>query len=577
MSNTTDNNEKPPVLVYGRVSTKNQDSRSQIVRCEEYCERHGYNVEEIFQDKYTGGGDFMNRPAMRELLEYIDKNAHKNYIVLFDDLKRFARDVRFHLKLRSHLDARNVTPKCLNYNFDDSPEGRFMETIHTANAELEREQNRRQVVQKQQARLIAGYNAFRAPIGYTKHKDPVHGTIDRPNETGEILKEALIKFSTGELQMQMDVAVFLKEKGVFGKQDAEKYLDTVRSFIENPFYAGYIEHKEREVSRRKGHHEPLISLEIFERNQVRLNKKSNTKRVRRDINPLFPLRGCVNCELCNKKITAAPSRGNGGVYYKYFCNNKQCPLRGMDIRKSANADELHKQFEAFVQEQEPTEEVVDLTLALFTEIWEDEIKNCDHYKKQQQTEKKNLEQEIDGLIEREGSPRISETLRNRYEKKIEVLDKKVTEIDVLLNKKDGASIPYRTAGEKVFGMLKSPYKIWASSDIYQKQKLFYFIFEENIQYHPVEGFRTTKMSMPIRLFREIEHCNSFDVDPTGLEPATSGMQNRRSSQMSYGPLTQKCYYESFVSKLCKLEKNALTASLCALHQISTNMIRSRQA
>ena len=517
MSKIKDNKEKLDVLVYVRVSTKSQDPRSQIVRCQEYCEKHGYNIEETFQDKYSGGGDFMNRPAMRELLAHIDMNAHKNYIVLFDDLKRIARDVQFHIKLRSHLDARDVTPKCLNYNFDESPEGRYMEVIHAAGAELEREQNRRQVIQKQQARLIAGYNAFHAPLGYDKHKkDPIHGTIDKPNKKGVILKEAFIKFSTGELQMQIDVAKFLKEKGVVANQDAEKYLDTVRSLLENVFYAGYIENKKRDVSRRKGHHEPLISLEIYERNQARLNRKSNTKRVRRDINPDFPLRGCVNCELCNKKLTGAPSKGNGGTYYKYFCTNKRCALREMDIIKSTEADDMHEQFKNFVKEQEPIDEVVDLVLSLFGEIWDDETKNREHHKKQQHSEKKNIEKEIDRLIELASSPRISETVRGRYEKKIEGLDKKVADIDILLNKKEDTSIPYRTAGEKVFGMLKSPYKIWASSDIYQKQKLFYFIFEENIQYHPVEGFRTTKMSVPIRLFREIEHCNSLDVEMAGI-------------------------------------------------------------
>jgi DNA invertase Pin-like site-specific DNA recombinase len=113
-----------------------------------------------FPDSFTGAGDFMKRPAMKALLAYVDANPHKKYVVIFDDLKRFARDVEFHIKLRAAFKARDVLLVCLNYNFDESPEGRFSETIMAAQAELERHQNRRQVIQKQKARLEAGYWTF---------------------------------------------------------------------------------------------------------------------------------------------------------------------------------------------------------------------------------------------------------------------------------------------------------------------------------------------------------------------------------------------------------------------------------
>jgi len=47
--------------------------------------------------------------------------------------------------------------------------------------QLERQQNQRQVIQKQQARLRNGYWAFRAPLGYKKIRNDLHGTIDYTN------------------------------------------------------------------------------------------------------------------------------------------------------------------------------------------------------------------------------------------------------------------------------------------------------------------------------------------------------------------------------------------------------------
>src|SRR3989338_9409684 len=152
-------------LVYARVSSKKQEMegtglQSQEGRCINDLKTIGVSYIKSFPDSFTGGGDFMKRPAMKELLEYIDARPHKKFVVVFDDLKRFARDVEFHLKLRTAFRARDVILRCLNYNFDESPEGRFAELIMAGQAELERHQNSRQVSQKMKARLEAGYWSF---------------------------------------------------------------------------------------------------------------------------------------------------------------------------------------------------------------------------------------------------------------------------------------------------------------------------------------------------------------------------------------------------------------------------------
>src|SRR2546427_30859 len=92
-------------LLYCRVSSLKQKAEghgleSQEFRCRERSNQKGYIYEKTFLDSFSGGGDFMKRPAMRELLAYIDANPDKQYVVIFDDLKRFARDVIFHWTLR---------------------------------------------------------------------------------------------------------------------------------------------------------------------------------------------------------------------------------------------------------------------------------------------------------------------------------------------------------------------------------------------------------------------------------------------------------------------------------------------
>jgi site-specific DNA recombinase len=219
-------------LVYVRVSSKKQETegsgrKSQEERCVHELKCLGIPLGKTFPDTYTGGGDFMKRPAMRELLAFIDANPHKKFVVVFDDLKRFARDVEFHLKLRAVFRARNVILCCLNYNFDESPEGRFAEVVMAGQAELEREQNKRQVIQKQKARLENGYWPFPAPQGYyMKRKDPIHGTILEygDKKTRELITEALEGFASGRYDKIIDVKKFLQDNRYLGK----KYVCRIR-------------------------------------------------------------------------------------------------------------------------------------------------------------------------------------------------------------------------------------------------------------------------------------------------------------------------------------------------------------
>lgn len=157
-------------VIYCRVSSTKQKLEgsgleSQEQRCRAYADEKGYVVEAVFPDDVSGGGDFMRRPGMVALLSYLDAQKGKPYAVIFDDLKRFARDTEFHLKLRREFAKRGAIIECLNFRFEDTPEGKFIETVIAAQGELEREQNRRQVVQKMKARVESGFWVFRAPVG----------------------------------------------------------------------------------------------------------------------------------------------------------------------------------------------------------------------------------------------------------------------------------------------------------------------------------------------------------------------------------------------------------------------------
>lgn len=186
-----------PAVIYCRVSSKSQEDlghglESQETRCRQHASAKGYAVEAVFPDTITGGGDFMKRPGMVALLSFLDAQPDRQYVVIFDDLKRFARDTRFHLDLRDAFRKRDAVIDCLNFKIDETPEGEFIETIMAAQSALERKQNGRQVSQKMKARMQGGYWVHKAPIGYRYETVKGQGKVLVPDEPlAGIITEAL--------------------------------------------------------------------------------------------------------------------------------------------------------------------------------------------------------------------------------------------------------------------------------------------------------------------------------------------------------------------------------------------------
>ncbi|HEY1041128.1 MAG TPA: recombinase family protein [Candidatus Paceibacterota bacterium] len=500
-------------LVYARVSSKRQEMegsglQSQEGRCISDLNVIGVPHKKTFQDSFTGGGDFMRRPAMRELIAYIDAHPHKEFVVVFDDLKRFARDVEFHLKLRAAFKARNVLLRCLNYNFDESPEGKFAEIIMAAQSELERHQNSRQVIQKQRARLEAGYWPFGGKKGYLIVKSPMHGKYAIPDPIqGIVLKEALEGFATGIFVRKVDACAFLVEHGFWKKQKPARYIDKFAAILKDPFYVGDVEYLPWEVERRPGKHEGIISSNTFQLIQKRLGKSEIGKQIRVDISDDFPMRGITVCGSCNMHLTAAWSKGRKGHYAYYFCQNTSCVC----YRKSIKKKDIEDGFATVLKKNILKDEVDKLLLTVFDRVWGEESSNIKKQHANKEVEKERLEEKIRGLTDI-AFKTISDEVRGAYEQQIEESVKELKKIKEESVQKVDLDVPYRTALTKAKTFLKTPYIAWENSSTLEKQQLFYFVFDQKIPYEINQGYRTTEIPSAIRLFEEFATANPLDVE-----------------------------------------------------------------
>lgn len=524
---SADNFQYEKAIIYCRVSSDRQKIEghgleSQEKRCRDYADSKGYQVslERVFKDGYTGGGDFSKRPAMSALIEYIDERPYEKFVLIFDDLSRFARDTESHLKMRALFQSREVKLECLNYDFNDSPEGKFAETVLAASNELVKETNRRQSIQKQRARLMSGYWAFGGKKGYQIVKDKTHGKLAVPDEfEAPIMREAFEKFANGNFRRKVDVCRFLVEKKFWTKQKPERYIDKITDYLRDPFYAGFIHYPKWDVQMIEAKHQAIITLEIHEKIQKRLNSEEAGKRIRVDTSEDFPLRGLVLCSHCDNPLTAAWSKGTGGKYAYYFCQNTDCELKRKSIRKK----DIEEDFVSLLKNYQMTHSTEKLISLVFDRVWGEEVADIKKQEIVLDRKCKDLEDKISQLTDlliNSNSP----NLKKVYEEQIEVTHKELEEYRSYGSlKESNLEVPYRTALEKATGMLKSPYKVWVSLDAIEKQKLFFFIFDDKLKYAKNEGYRTNNLPCSVRLFEEFVQENSQDVEMVGVEPTSELM------------------------------------------------------
>lgn len=466
--NDTTKTEAQKALLYCRVSSAKQREEghgldSQEHRCRQYAAMQGYMVEQVFPDDVSGGGDFMNRPGMVALLAYLDEHDDENYVVIFDDLKRFARDREFHFKLRGALAMRGAEVECLNFRFEDTPEGEFIETVFAAQGQLERLQNARQTKQKMRARVDKGYFIFgTAPLGYAYEKQPDGGKMLAPVEpNASIMKEALEGFACGRFQSAAEVQRFLESFPSTARNNSRGgiHLQSVHTLMRSPIYAGYMTIKKWNIHLKPARHKALISFATWQKVQERLDGISVAP-ARKDFNEDFPLRGCIECDSCGHPMTAAWAKGRNALYPYYFCQNKGCT----ECRKSIRKEKVEGDFEAFLKALQPAPCLFQMAYAMMADRWNAVMEGLGARAADAKAEIAKLEKKtakLVGLVLDADSP----ALITAYEGQI----RKLEERKALLKENAAKSCVRPASFEETYrtacAFLANPWKLWDSGNL----------------------------------------------------------------------------------------------------------------
>ncbi|GFE49968.1 hypothetical protein So717_17210 [Roseobacter cerasinus] len=458
----------------------------------------------------------MKRPGMVALLSYLDAQKGKPYVVIFDDLKRFARDTEFHIKLRKAFAMRGAKVECLNFRFEDTPEGKFIETIIAAQGELEREQNGRQTLQKMKERMKRGYWVFPAPMGYKYEKDGSHGKLlVRDEPLASVIEEALNGYALGRFGTQAEVQRFLQDQPVFPKgRNGAVHPQRVTNLLTRPIYAGMIEHPPWGITLRQGHHAGLISASTLQRIQERRTGVAKVP-MRADINRDFVLRGAVCCGDCGVPYRSAWSQGKRKKYAYYVCQTKNCASYGKSIAR----DKLEGEFEELLQNITPTKPAFALARRMFRIAWDQQIESVEQGRKELQTQIKATARKSEEILDKIVGT-TNERLATSLEKRFNELELNKAALEEKLQNQGQPRRSFEEALEHTLKFLANPWKAWEKGSFELRRAILKLVLTAPLHYHRDKGPRTPEIAFPFNALAE-NHAGKLNmVPPHGLEPRT---------------------------------------------------------
>lgn len=418
--------------------------------------------------------------------------------------------------MRQKLAAYNAAVECLNFKFEETPEGKFVETVIAAQGELERHQIRRQTIQKMKARVEQGFYVFKVPVGYRYEKSKGQGKVLMKDERlASIVQEALMSYASGRFQLQVEVKRFLEQHTDFPRDGkGEVRNQQVTDILTRPVYAGLVEAPAWGVTLRQGRHEPLISVETYQRIQDRLAGALKAP-ARKDLDVDFPLRGAVVCGCCETPLTACWSAGRSGRYAYYLCFDRGCS----EYRKSVRREVIEGEFAALLKRLEPSDGLFSAARAMLKDIWEHRLASGQTRAAVVKTELKKLERQIEQFLDRIAEAEVPSVV-TAYERRIRKLEEQKL---ILGEKLAGCGRPVRSFDETVrtaLEFLANPWKLWSSERLEDKRSVLKLTFASRLAYTRNRGFRTADLSLPFKILGSFSSAKIEMASPRGFDQWT---------------------------------------------------------
>ena len=337
-------------LIYTRVSTQEQAKEGQSIDAQikisnTYAKENKIAIVDIYKDGGKSGSN-TNRAGLQDMLARITNDKAIDCVLVMDT-DRLARNTLDHLSIKALLKKHDVQLISISQPMiDDSPEGRFIDTVLAGANALQSQITGRKTSKVMEEKAKAGWWPDKAPIGYQNTINPnptsnLDKRIITPHpQTGPIVTQIFKDYATGTFSTDSLVKK-VNSLGLTNNQSRKIAASTMNRVLNSPMYYGVIPWKDKLYP---GKHKPLTSKTIWDICQQIMDV--HNQHANRTRKYSYLLRGFVYCVNCHHRLWAAPSKKMAFNYY--YCH--KCG-KGTYV----DVPVLEKQIEKWVGQLEVTD------------------------------------------------------------------------------------------------------------------------------------------------------------------------------------------------------------------------------
>lgn len=324
----------PAYFLYARKSTESEDRQvqsieSQVKELTDYTQKHYLTIEKVFIESKSAKQP--GRPVFNQMMKEIRKKKEPVGILCWkpDRLARNMMDganVIWELEKEALLEI--LTP---NRPYRNNSNDKFMLQLEFGMAKKYVDDLSENVKRGLRAKIEKGWRPGVAPLGYLNSPAGEKGqkTIIKDPDRFHLVKRIWELMLTGLYTPPQILKIANSQWRFHTRQMARQGgtplpRATIYRILTNSFYAGLIEYK---GTLYPGKHEPMVSIEDYEKVQRMLGKRGNPRAKQYS----FTYRGLMNCGECGAMVTAEQKRkllkdtGTVKLYHYYHCTKRKEP------------------------------------------------------------------------------------------------------------------------------------------------------------------------------------------------------------------------------------------------------------